>query len=310
MGNALERLQGNVQVAHRLLQYLQNLPAYCCPQAGAAQYAEAGIGSVGFTCAFNQTNGCLESYAALVPASSNKLYWLGTFVSGVDFLSRRVAMTQTDAVALCCVLLFVNNLEPCVSLMQSGRLENAWGTKLWLTGGALALMVLEMNKRNTGITWGASGSNRFQSFSACWRSTSLGALDRVVLAMKRRCDNSRARDFSKATDADIQNENKLAMSELATVFAGAVTSNKSSSGGTKRKANLKRTGMIHQHVVHALAATWLLHPLRLLEHAEISDKNSNAEKVGYDGDFNVLKENVGLDLCGTKGFHEVQQQNS
>ena len=291
MGNAMDRLTGNVRVAHRLLTYLRELPAFCCPQATGADYAEGGIGSHGFTCAFDRTTGRLESYAALVPASANKLVWLGTFVSGLDYLSRQVPMTHIDAVSLCCVLLFVNNLEPCVSLFRSGRMQTAWSSKPPSPGGALALLLLQLNDRNAGVSRGKSGSSRFQAFSACWERTSLEALDRVATAMKVRCDNSCARDYSSATDADIQDENASAMKELARAFSGAVTiANRTSSP----KKSSSKPGLIHQHVVHALAACGLLHPLRLLEHADISDKNSNARKLGYGGDFNILKENVAI----------------
>ena len=291
MGNSVERLSGNVKVAHRLLTYLRDLPAFCCPQVTGAEYAEGGIGSLGFTCAFDRVTGRLESYAALVPASANKLMWLATFVSGLDFLSRQVPMTRIDAVSLCCVLLFVNNLEPCVSLLRSGRMESAWSSKAPSPGGALALLLLELDARNAGVSRGKSGSIRFQAFSAAWETTSLVALDRVVTAMKIRCDKSGATDYSSATDADIQTANALAMKDLARAFSGAVTGSNRTS--TPKKSTSK-PGLIHQHVVHALAACGLLHPLRLLEHADISDKNSNAKKLGYEGSFNILKENVAL----------------
>ena len=300
MGNALDRMRGNVRVAHRLLSYLRKLPPFCCPQATAAEYAQAGIGSAGFTCAFDRTTGKLESYAALVPAAANKLFWLGTFVSGLDFLSRRVVMTPTDAVSLCCVLLFVNNLEPCVSLMRSGRLERVWGDKTRSPGGALALLLRELYERNTGVSRGKTGSMRVQPFAAPWVETTMAGLDRLVAATKRLCDESHQKEFSSYSDAQIQMENKCALGKVAAAFAGVVRTGvvRTARGGgnpqsrQKKNAGKKNVGLIHQHVVHALAATGLLHPLRLLEHAEISDKNANAKKVDYDGDFNVIRDNV------------------
>ena len=297
MGNALERLQGNVRVGHKILSYLRKLPPFCRPQATAAEYLGEGIGSLGFNCAFDRNTGALESYAAMVPASANKLSWLGTFVSGLDFLSQRVAMTKMDAVSLCCVLLFVSNLESCVSIMRNGRLERAWGRKPPTPGGALALLLLAMEQRNTGIARCKSGTSRFQCFSAPWATTSLEALDRVVAAMKRRCDISRGKDFGNCTDDDIHHENHQILQELVVAFAGAVTQRKAKAAqlsDKKRYGKPGKPGMIHQHVVHALAATGLLLPLRLLEHADISNRNSNSEKLGYNGNVSVLNKNLVL----------------
>ena len=63
MGNALERLQGNVRVGHKIVSYLRKLPPFCCPQATAAEYLGEGIGSLGFNCAFDRNTG---AYAGMV----------------------------------------------------------------------------------------------------------------------------------------------------------------------------------------------------------------------------------------------------
>ena len=289
MGQAVERLGGNVRIAYKLLQYLESIPLYCYPFPSGTEFLQNGVGASGYTCAVNMLTGKLESCAALQLASANKLHWLGTFVSGLDYLSRQVAMSQTDAISLCCVFLFINDLEATVSVMRSGALKRNWNRRPKRPAGALVALLHELYVRNTGVSRGLSGSSRFQAFASRWRETSMSALDRVTLAMKRRCDLSRSLDHQHATDAMIVKQNHNVMFELATAFSGSVVMNgaSSSSRGSKPKA-----GISHQHVVHALAAVGLLAPVRLLDHADISETNSNAKKIDYNGDFGTLRDNV------------------
>ena len=125
--DALKRRENNRATCEELTNYLQGLPAYRRPGASPLAIYDHGVGSEGFCAVVHKETRQLVGLAGRAQATMDKMNFLSAAIHAVCVLSSQVnGLTLREAVAVCAVMLLVNNLEPFVNVILSGQVQREW----------------------------------------------------------------------------------------------------------------------------------------------------------------------------------------